>query len=447
MQRGQVLIISLIFMVVIMVLAVGLLGFVFQNVAATRNALAKEQALQVADAGIDKAIFKLNQTAGAYMGETDAVLGTGVFDVAVSVITSNRREITSSGYVPDKSNPRAKKTVKVEVIISNTSVSFNYGVQVGLGGLIMDNNSQINGNVYSNSAIDGAPGAIVTGDAFAAESGGHIFEPIQINGHAHAHTIDNQVIVGGNAYGQAMNNITVNGSVFTNSISNCTVAGSAFYTTISSCTVSGTLNPGYPGEPDPPNMPLPITDQQINDWKNAAESGGTIVGDFLVPINSSDSLGPKKITGNLIVDQNATLTLTGTIWVEGNITSYNNSTIRLDPAYGDGSETLVSDGLIDIVNNTLFQRAGPNSYIVMLTTAAGSSVFKVANNSDSLVAYANNGEIEVLNNAILREVTGYKLRLRNNAIITYESGLANLNFTGGPGASWNLVRGTWREIR
>ncbi len=447
MQRGQVLIISLIFMVVILALAIGLLGFVFQNVAATRNALAKEQALQLADAGIDKAIFKLNETAGNYIGETGTVLATGEFDVSVAPINPTRKEITAIGYVPGKNQPKAQKEVRAVVSISATSASFFYGVQVGDGGLVMDNNSSILGNVYSNGPIDGGAGARITGDAFSAGALGRIFDRLTVSGHAHAHQIDTQVIVGGSAFGQIMDNFTVTGSVFANAISNCTISGNAYYTTKSACVVTGTETFPYPGEPDPDPLPLPITDEQINGWREDAEAGGTVIGDYTVLRNQTQSLGPKKITGNLLLEQNATLILTGTIYVAGNITTENNSTVQLDPAYGDDSEVIVSDGIIDIVNNTVFERAGPESYIMMLTTKAGIDVFRVANNSDSLIAYASVGEVVVQNNAILREVTGYRIKLNENASVTYESGLANVDFSGGPGASWGIVRGTWREIK
>src|SRR5262249_29313750 len=131
----------------------------------------------------------------------------------------------------------------------------------------------------------------------------------------------------------------------------------------------------------------------------------------------------------------------------GNITTYNNSHIKLDPSYGNNSEVIVSDGVIDCVNNTFFDRAGASSYIMILTTKSGDQVFKVANNVDALIVYAQNGEVEVLNRAQLREVTGYKIHINNLGNVTYETGLASTNFTGGPGASWQILRGTWREIK
>jgi Tfp pilus assembly protein PilX len=445
-SSGQIMILSIIFLVVVMTLVSALLSYVFLNVRATRIAVAKEQALQLAEAAIDKAVWQLNQTAGGYTGETGTILGAGVFDTSISNLSSSLREITATGYIPNKAAPQVTKQIKVRVSIDTTNVSFNYGVQVGQGGLVMSNNSLINGSVYSDGTIDGAAGAHITGDAYSSGATGRIFDRVQIDGNAHANQIDTNVAVGANAYGYAMDNVTVGASAFMYSVSNCTVGGNASYTTKTSCTISGSQNTPYPGEPNPQSIPLPISNQEITDWENQATSGGTIIGDYALSNFAQATIGPKKITGNLTLSNGAELTLTGPIWVNGKISVSNNAIITLSPSYGNGSEVIVADGIIDVSNDAIFQKAGPSSYIMMLTTSFSGSAFSIANNADALIAYAANGTVAVANNAQLREVTGWQISLSNNSIITYETGLASVNFTGGPGGSWKIERGTWREI-
>ena len=444
-ETGQALIISVLFLVVVLVLVSSLLDFVGLNVRGTRIALAREQALQLAEAGIDKAVWQLNQTAGSYIGETDTALSTGVFDVSVATISSVLREITATGYIPNKIDTIATKQIKVRSTIETTGASFFYGIQVGEGGLIMGNNTSITGNVYSNGVINGDSGAIITGDAFSAGPLGRIFDRLQVQGHAHANRIDTNITVGGNAYGQTMNQVTVTGNVYTNSMSNCSVGGDAYYTTSVSCTVAGTSNTPYLGAADPLLETMPLSDEQIAEWKFQAEAGGTIIGDLNVLNGSQQNLGPKKITGNLLVDNNAQLTITGKIWVQGNIVFSNNAIIELHPSYGDLSEAIIADGLVDVVNNVIFERAGLASYILMLTTSPDLNAFDINNNADALIAYASNGGVNIANNANLREVTGWRVNLNNNASIVYETGLASLLFSSGPGASWTILRGTWRE--
>jgi len=42
------------------------------------------------------------------------------------------------------------------------------------------------------------------------------------------------------------------------------------------------------------------------------------------------------------------------------------------------------------------------------------------------------------------EATGYKLKLDNNAVITYESGLINSQFSAGPQGGWEIA--SWQEV-
>jgi len=67
----------------------------------------------------------------------------------------------------------------------------------------------------------------------------------------------------------------------------------------------------------------------------------------------------------------------------------------------------------------------------------------VNNNTQGAIFYSSAGNINVNNNVALKEVIGYKLTLANNASVTYESGLSNVNFSTGPGGGWTLKRGSW----
>lgn len=446
-QEGQILIISLIFFLIILVLTASLYGFVNQNTTAGRRAWAAEQARSLAEAGIDKAVWQLNQTTGTYSGETNTVFWPGVFDVTVNNISGNSKEIIAVGYVPNKTSPLGRRELRMIVGQSTTTASFFYGVQVGEGGLTMANNSRVTGNIYANGTIDGDAGAIVTGDAVSAGASGRIFDRVSINGNARAHTINNNVTIGGNAYGQVISQVTVGGSVYTNSLSNCTVGGSAYYTTISSCSVGGSLNPGYPGDPDPGPQSMPIPDSQLDIWKSQAASGGTISGNYIVTGGAQATLGPKKIAGNLTLSNNAKLTLTGPLWVTGSINISNNGILALASSYGNISEVVISDSTIDVSNNAIFQRAGPTSYILLTTTSPVPDTFQVANNADALIAYAPYGEVELSNNVQIREATAWKIDLKNNSTVTYETGLASLLFSAGPGGSWAATSGTLREIK
>ncbi len=199
---------------------------------------------------------------------------------------------------------------------------------------------------------------------------------------------------------------------------------------------------------NPSQEPLPLSDGVISDWKNVALAGGEINGDYLLTNGAVGSLGPKKINGNLVLDNNAILTMTGTIWVTGTVTVSNGSTLRLDPGYGQNSGMLVSDNTMLISNNATFVGAGTNSFIMIVTTRDDKNGVSITvdNNSVGVIYYAAKSRIQFANNATAKEATAWGINLSNNSSITYDSGLANSTFTGGPGGGWSVTRGTWREL-
>jgi hypothetical protein len=60
------------------------------------------------------------------------------------------------------------------------------------------------------------------------------------------------------------------------------------------------------------------------------------------------------------------------------------------------------------------------------------------------IIYTNGGTIKIQNNAVLKEVVGYRLEVENDADVVYESGLANVNFSAGPSGGWIVT--SWKEI-
>ena len=62
-----------------------------------------------------------------------------------------------------------------------------------------------------------------------------------------------------------------------------------------------------------------------------------------------------------------------------------------------------------------------------------------------VILYAGHGLIELAQNISLKEVTAYKILIKNTAQVTYESGLANLLFTNGPGGDFEMD--WYREVQ
>jgi len=208
-----------------------------------------------------------------------------------------------------------------------------------------------------------------------------------------------------------------------------------------------------PNLSDPPPEDMPISDTQISQWKTELGAGDTIYGDYILDgIGAIASLGPTKITGNLTITNKAKLTVTGSIWVVGNVTFDNLSQISLATSYHTNSGLIMADGKITISNNCEFFGSGEeDSYIMVLSTNNSkdltSPAIKIDNNAEAVIFYASQGLVNVKQNALLREVTAYQLHVSEGAAVLYESGLANAKFTHGPGGIWVIKSKTWQEIK
>ncbi len=228
----------------------------------------------------------------------------------------------------------------------------------------------------------------------------------------------------GNAYSHTVNNSTIRG---TNYCQTGSGNNKACNTTLA----------------DPVEISMPISDQNIQDWKDAGAAGGTYSGTYTIS-GSTVTLGPKKITGDLVVDDNGTLIVSGTLWVQGSLDVNNNGLIKLVSGYGSSEGVIIVDGTVDASNNANFQGSGTSgSYIMVLSTSSSASAIKLGNNVGAVILYAANGTIDINNNGAAKSLNGYQIKLGNNVTITYDSGLANANFSSGPGGSWSAT--SWRE--
>jgi len=563
---------------VIMAAGTSFFNYLGGAVASERTALASAQARSLAEAGIDKAVYELNQN-GNYSGETGTALGAGVFTTTIASIDASTKRVTVTASVPDTVHPKAVKTVKATVNINTAVVSFRYGVQVGEGGVSMSNGSIIHGNMFSDGDISG--GGTITGDATVAistsatadqqwttqnssfnvgDTTAHVdvaqsFKPSQgatlakvslmmkKNGTPGDITVkivtDNAgkpsstvlatgvipasvytasvfgfgdtvldmtpaltanqtywIIAimpvdasnyfkwglntgGGYANGAAkyssnwsapsptwtsitgdldfkmyltdiptsISGITVQGSAWAYTLSNCSVGGDVSYQTLSNCSVGGTQHAGAaPAAP----APLPISDAQLAEWEDIAASGGTIAGPYTV--SGTQTIGPKKINGNLSVTNGATIKLSGPVWVNGNITISNNGTLSVSPSTGTSGAILIADatgntatkGKVNLTNNANISGNGnENTFPMIISTKTSGTAIELSNNAASVILYAPYGGVEVENGADASQITAYRLELSNNSSVTYDSGLQNSSFSNGPGGSWTVVPGSY----
>lgn len=383
---GQILIIGIIFMAVILVLSAALFSRVATYIRFNSNDITREQATSLAEAGVDRTIWKLNTTAGACDSSctTETALGTtGTFEVSIVNKSSNLKTITSTGYIPNKASYRSKRTVKVDVNLSNEQISFRYAVQVGTGGVTMANTSSIAGNVYSNKtgvSISGSGSSQIQGDAYAV---GTISSPDP--------------------------------------------------------TVSGIKRENQP----PTDMPT--IDYQK--WIDDATAQGTVSCSPTCNITHDTNLGPIKYAGNLSISNNAIITITGPVYVTGNLTiSQGGTQIKLDEGFGSSSTTLLVDGTVAVTQGATFYTtsANPKGYILVASRSSSSTAISLENQGVNAIIYALNGGASLSQSAHTTSLVANSLSLSQSASLTYDQGLAGAEFSTGPGGSWTIKKGTYR---
>jgi len=376
----------------------------------------------LAEAGVEKAVWKINQNSG-YVGESNLSFPTGTLDIAIQNIDQNNKYVTATAYIPNKTAPKVTRRIggKIYADINQTDVSFRYGVQVGSLGVNMSNNAKIIGNVYSDGTITGGNGSQITGDAYVSGIANKIYG-VEVDGNSHAHTIQNT-----------------------------DANGNAYYFSAATLINSSVAGTKYPGSVDPALGGLPISQATIDQWETWAAAGSVYNGNYSITDGVNGTIGPIKINGNLTVTNGSTLTMTGPIWVTGNINFSNNATVKLAPSFGASSSMIIADsptnkatyGKVVVSNNVTIQGSGnAASHIMIVSTNTGSTTSNPAinagNNSSAVIYYAISGMVEVSNNAHLKSVSGLGLHLSNGAQVQYDSGLADANFSGGPGGSWKV---------
>ena len=146
-----------------------------------------------------------------------------------------------------------------------------------------------------------------------------------------------------------------------------------------------------------------------------------------------------KISGN------PTITLVGPLWIVGDLEIENSAVTRIDASLSGKSIAVIADGKITLQNTASFAGAGANSHILLISGKEGGEGI-IAKNSvtGALLLYAPESEISLENYIRIKEVSGYKIRLKNSAEVVYETGLASLLFTAGPSGGYTL--GGWKEI-
>ncbi len=227
------------------------------------------------------------------------------------------------------------------------------------------------------------------------------------------------------------------GDAWANKVENSTVEGSIYCQTgISNnkdCDTSRS---------DPIAQQYPVSDANIQDWKNSALAGGVINGDLKIS-KDTQTIGPKKIVGDLEVS--GTLNISGYLWVTGNVSVKAGGLIKLASMVGEKSSVLITDGLVNVDAQGAFDGSGvPHSYVLVISTSNSDSAISVGGGTGAVVLNAQNGTVSFSGHSSAKQVTANKIIMSGTSNLIYEDGLMNVNFVGGPSGSWAID--SWQEF-
>ena len=416
---GQAILTAVVFfMFISMIVVSGAYTVSYKESKSSRDFGTSKKSFFMAESGLEDLAYRI--TKGKNHDTAEVLSLDGYFATTTVADINGAKEITATGTA-SKMIRRSKIKLK-----TGEGASFFYGMQTGEGGVVMSNNSEVIGNVFSNGPIVGSNSNVVKGDIISAGPSG-LADGIHATGTVYAHTIRDSDI-----------------------------DKDAHYQIISDTDVDGI---SYPNSPDQATSSLPISDAQIDAWKTEAGAGGTHNSPCPYSISETVSLGPKKINCDLNISGSAVVTLNGPVWVSGNINFSNTADIKINPSLGDKSAAMIADketnrsssSRIFISNSVEFFGSGNDkSYILLVSrnnnaeSGGSTSAIDISNSANGKVLlYAPHGLMYLSNSIIIKEASAYKIQLSNSAKVVYETGIANLLFTSGPSGGYSIE--SWRE--
>ena len=124
-DKGYLTYLALAFIGVMLIVGLTFVNYTANGYKSAKNIYRAQSAQYLAQAGLEKAIWSLNNV-GNYAGETNTPFGDGQFSVVITNLSANTKNIVATGAVPSFSASQSiKRTVRATVDINNTIISFN----------------------------------------------------------------------------------------------------------------------------------------------------------------------------------------------------------------------------------------------------------------------------------------------------------------------------------
>lgn len=366
---------------------------------------------------------------------------TLLMGLAASLITL----VVSASISTQRSYQNIVATSQAEAAIEKTMWELNNGESISCPTLCVFDDAEV---IMQTTDIDSENKEILAEAYVPTISNYKVKKTIKVNINAAPNTQGiafNYALQTGD-YGLTMysNSKVVDGSVYTNGdivgYSNSRIYNDAYAVGTISSPEPRIDGNSYPGSP-----PQEFPDVDVNFWKNQAnKNNDPYIGNYTIN-NGAETLGPKKIDGNFTMNSNSDLTLTGPLHVTGDFELNSNTEIFLDEAFEDSGTVIIVDGIIRFNSNARIRDGSGDGYLLFVSTSTEYVGIELNSNSEGGVYYTDGSRIQMNSNAEVHAVIGRGLILNSNAEIDYEEGLASVEFSGGPGGSWDAS--SWQKVK
>lgn len=140
--------------------------------------------------------------------------------------------------------------------------------------------------------------------------------------------------------------------------------------------------------------------------------------------------------------------MNGPIYVTGNFNiSGPNTSLNLNNNFGSTGTVMIVDGIINVNQGSINPtNATPPGFILVATTSNSSSAINIGNRGENAIFYALNGGANMNNRSEVNAIVAQTLNMNNNSELEYHSSdFASTTFTSGPGGTWQIKKGTYRQ--
>ena len=343
-QQGVVLITVILVGMILTFVGVSLADVAIKQHRITTEKVYDANALLVAEAGIERSVYALNQDNAfeGYVSEVEffnnTTQGRGTYQTTVSTGLGNEKYITSVGKVYGLSgNSGVVSTRKIRVSLVGTTSS-GYSVYTGPGGLILGGNANItNSEVYVNGYIT------MTGSAQVGTN----TKPLSLN------VANRRCPLGSNpgpTYPQVCSGTGGNPITFTGNKAKIYGSVCATGQTDSSYIFAGTGGQGLiPGCTTSPNIGQPPYDRADHISRMSPPAGYASNNSTYTCTGSQTKTWPAnlRLNGNVTLGASCKLTISGDVYITGNLTVQGSAQIRAAEGLTTPPVILV-DGKIDM---------------------------------------------------------------------------------------------------